>query len=647
MDIDQQDSTAELLVRNVGGIEQTDVSFEPGVTVLSGRNATNRTSLLQAVMAALGSDDVSMKADADEGTVELELSGETYTRTLERRHGTVHLSGEPYLEDSTLADLFAFLLESNEARRAVVTETDLHDIIMRPVDTDEIEAEIERKLEERRRVSERLDGLEDLKRRLPGLEEQRTQLERQITEKQSQLEEIEATIESQDVDVEEGREEQAEVESRLEELRETRSTLDDVRYDLETEKESLELLCSDKRELDQEYEDLPETSTERLDDLETRTARLRDRKQEFESELAEVQSVISFNQGRLEEGPGTFEGMFDDETTEGSVVDELLPDQTVTCWTCGSEVETDQVATTIEKLQELSQELVGQITDVEDELEELTEQRRNRREKQRRREQLARRREKLETEIADSEARIETLSERRDELRNEVERIEAEVEALESDAYETILDLHRDANQLEYDLGRLETDLDRVEENIASIEERLGEEADLNARREALSEEITGLRTRIERIQERATEKFNHHMETVLELLEYENLSRIWLDARETTVQEGRRKVTRTVFDLNVVRQTESGRTYQDTVSHLSESEREVTGLVFALSGYLAHEVYETVPIVLLDSVEAIDSNRIAALVEYLQEHCEYLMVALLPEDAAALDDDYCYVTEI
>jgi len=82
-------------------------------------------------------------------------------------------------------------------------------------------------------------------------------------------------------------------------------------------------------------------------------------------------------------------------------------------------------------------------------------------------------------------------------------------------------------------------------------------------------------------------------------------------------------------------------------VEHLSESEREVTGLVFALSGYLAHEVYETVPIVLLDSVEAIDSDRIAALVEYLEEYCEYLLVALLPEDAAALDDDYCYVTEI
>jgi recombinational DNA repair ATPase RecF len=33
-------------VRNIGGIESTEVEFGPGVNVLTGRNATNRTSLL-------------------------------------------------------------------------------------------------------------------------------------------------------------------------------------------------------------------------------------------------------------------------------------------------------------------------------------------------------------------------------------------------------------------------------------------------------------------------------------------------------------------------------------------------------------------------------------------------------------------------
>jgi len=42
----------------------------------------------------------------------------------------------------------------------------------------------------------------------------------------------------------------------------------------------------------------------------------------------------------------------------------------------------------------------------------------------------------------------------------------------------------------------------------------------------------------------------------------------------------------------------------------------------------------------LLDSLEAIDSRRIADLLEYVSSDAEYLVVALLPEDAAAQDDE-------
>lgn len=49
----------------------------------------------------------------------------------------------------------------------------------------------------------------------------------------------------------------------------------------------------------------------------------------------------------------------------------------------------------------------------------------------------------------------------------------------------------------------------------------------------------------------------------------------------------------------------------------------------------------------LLDSLEPIDSERIASLVEYLTDDMGYLLVALLSEDAAALPDDYERITEI
>jgi hypothetical protein len=68
---------------------------------------------------------------------------------------------------------------------------------------------------------------------------------------------------------------------------------------------------------------------------------------------------------------------------------------------------------------------------------------------------------------------------------------------------------------------------------------------------------------------------------------------------------------------------------------------------VFALAGYLAHEVYEIIPFMLLDSLETIDAQRIATLVRYLEDYNDYLVVALLPEDAAPLEGEYHRITDI
>jgi hypothetical protein len=45
--------------------------------------------------------------------------------------------------------------------------------------------------------------------------------------------------------------------------------------------------------------------------------------------------------------------------------------------------------------------------------------------------------------------------------------------------------------------------------------------------------------------------------------------------------------------------------------------------------------------------LEAIDSQRIATLVEYLEDFTGYLVVALLPEDSQALHGEYQEITEI
>jgi hypothetical protein len=61
-----------------------------------------------------------------------------------------------------------------------------------------------------------------------------------------------------------------------------------------------------------------------------------------------------------------------------------------------------------------------------------------------------------------------------------------------------------------------------------------------------------------------------------------------------------------------MVRSADSGAADENTVDTLSESEWDVTGLVFALAGYLTHDIYE---------------------------ECPYLVVTLLPKDAAGVEE--------
>ena len=640
--------TVSIRVENIGGIDDTELEVSPGVTALTGRNATNRTSLLQAAMAALGSDHVSLKGDAEEGHVELTIGDTTYTRTLTRTNGTVTTTGEPYLDDPTVADLFAFLLESNEARRAVARDENLRDLIMRPIDTDAIRADIEHHENERRRLDDQLDDLEDLKRKLPDLENERTRLDSRIEDKHEELKDKEAELEAADRDVDETREEKNALEDKLDELRETRSELEDTRFDIDTHEESIAALREERSELENEHEELPDAPMGERGELDQQIDRLRDREATLEAELSELQSIVQFNEDMLDGDNERLAALNEDSTdADGSVTDQLLADDSVTCWTCGSEVEAEQIESTVERLRELRRETLEEVNSVREDLDDRLAEQSDLEDKQRERERLERRLDQIEGEIEDHETTLGDLKEDRERLTDDIDQLEAEVDDLENEEYSEILDLHKEANQLEFELGRLESDRDDVDEEIAEIEDRLDEREQIEDQRADLQAELEELRTRIERIETEAIEEFNDHIETVLELLDYENIERIWLERVETQVREGRRKVDKSVFELHVVRATRSGTAYEDTIEHLSESEREVTGLVFALAGYLVHNLHETVPVMLLDSLEAVDSNRIATLVDYFKQHVDYLIVALLPEDAAALDENYQRITDI
>ena len=623
------------------------MTFEGGVTVLSGRNATNRTSLLRAIMAALGSDDVSLKGDVDAGSVELELDGERYTRTLERRGDETALGGDPYLEDPVSADLFAFLTGDNEARRAVTTGGDLRGIIMRPVDTEAIRTEIERLEAERDEVDAELERLDGLERERSDLEAERAELESELEDARNRLEARRADLEAADATVSESRAQHDELDEVMSELHDARSELERTRRRLRTQRESREALEEDREEAVESLEALPETTEGEVERIDAEIERLREHRRTVEATVSRLRGIVEFNEELLDGAGSDLAGVLPGPGDgEGSVTDELLDDRVV-CWTCGTEVGRDAIEGTTRELRAARRDHAEKRSDIEDELEELKHRREELGRREERREELTERVERIERELEEREETIAELESRREELEGSVDRLEARATDLDSDRHESLLDLHREVNRLEFEVERLRDDVEDRTDRISSIEAELSARDRLAERREELADRLTECRTRIERLESRAVESFNDHMDRLLDVLAYENVDRIWIERVEREVREGRRTVERRAFEMHVVRSTESGAAYEDTVEHLSESEREVTGLVFALAGYLVHEVHESVPFVLLDSLEALDADRIAALVEYFSEYPDYLVVALLPEDAAAVDDDHPRVTDI
>jgi len=273
-------ATVQVDVRNIGGINEASVTLSDGVSILTGRNATNRTSFLQALMAGIGSQRSSLKGDADEGEVTLNFGDKTYTRTLQRRSDSVSFSGDPYLDDPELADLFAHLIGDNEARQAVARGDDLREIIMRPIDTDAIDAEIRECKRERNELESEIETLDSLERDLPGLESDRQEKVAELETAQEELEAVREELDNLEAGVEESRMRKQKMEEAFQQVRDARSTVDDLEFDLETERSTLTELKAEREELRETIEEAAEPN-ENVDRLTGRIDELRRRKRSF------------------------------------------------------------------------------------------------------------------------------------------------------------------------------------------------------------------------------------------------------------------------------------------------------------------------------------------------------------------------------
>lgn len=620
-------SSIDVTVENVGGIDHADVSVSPGVTVFRGRNATNRTSFLSAVDSALGGSSGSLKSDADEGSVVLQVGDVRYTRTFRREADDVRIGGNPYTTEQALVDSFVSLLEDNPARRAVERGEDLREIIMRPIDTDEIEEQIETCQAEKNQLEDRIEHVSEQKDRLPTLEERRQSLEEQQESIETDIETLRSAIDEYEADHSTA----AAADSIVEDLDEARQEHKRIQNDIEVTEAEIESL---EAELD-EFDDGgtgTEYTEEDLDDVKEELAVARERRRQIDESINALFTIVEFNQDLLD---GSFElpGI---EPEEAGPAAELAPDdeRDLVCWTCGGEVTRQDVDERLDALRAVIDEKRTERVETEDRVSELEERRehiestleaseRRRRERSTKRDQLAEKREHLAT----LESRASTLADRIAHLETEV----AETQQLRDD---DLLEMYEQLSDLQYERGQLQQRRSDIAAEIEAIQS-LPAVAALTEERDELREEIADHRARIDRLEARTVAAFNEHMDELLGVLEYDNVARVWIEKRTGTgaaAGDGS-------FELHVIREDVTGTGYEEQIDNLSESERELIGLVFALAGYLSHEVYEEIPFMLLDSLEAMDSPRVARLVDHFAQYTDVLLLALLPEDARAVDD--------
>ncbi|WP_276259124.1 archaea-specific SMC-related protein [Haloglomus litoreum] len=624
---------AALTASNIGGIDRAEVSFSPGVTVLTGYNATNRTSLLQAINGVLGGSEATLRSNADEGQVSLTIGDEEYTRTYIRTASGVSTGGEPFSDAPELIDLFVSLFGDNEVRRAVTGGEDLHDLVMGPVDTAAIERRIRDLQSEREELKTERSRVVERRNELPELEQRRAEIDERIAEIDEAIEELRETVAEFEEDAD-AAEEANELVDELDRRRQQLSQTEDEIELVESERTALEAELADLRE---ERAALPDEAEEDESDLEAQLSEARQRKRELDGEISSLTTIVEFNRDVLS---GEEHDLRSIEADEGDVTAALAPEaeRDVVCWTCGSRVERGAIderladlESVVEAKREERESVRRRIDEFEERIESVQEQ--------------ARRRSTLERDLERTEEKIEQRTERLAELESTAEELRETIQELEVRAAETealrendLLEAYEELSDLQYERGQLEQERDDLRDEIAEVES-LPEPAELEARIDEVTEELEAQRSHITDLEAAVVEEFNERMADILGILQFSNIARVWIERRS-----GTGRGAETTFELHVVREDEGGTVYEDVVGNLSESEREVIGLVVALSGYLAHEVHETVPFIVLDSLEAIDAERIAELVSYFSEFAAYLVVALLPEDADALSDSYARV---
>lgn len=601
-------SKIELDIQNIGGISDASFSFGPGTTLVVGRNASNKTSLLRSVQFALGADEIPVRSGADLASVRLSLDDTEIQRQARRNGAGYEISDDSWLsdpDDTDLVNQFACLLGTNPLRSAVEKGEDVESLLKEPIDIEALESERSEKMSRKRDLRRDVERLDDIDERLADHTDELAETRERIETLDSELDDLYAEQNDTETDDE-----------RLEELREQRTDLRTERENYRDQIDELEETIDRLTDRRSTVESDLETAREHADshDIE----RLKQKRESVREELTEIteridilQSVLSANRELL-----------DSEYAGSLGYEPGLVDDELSCWACGNPAPRSDFEDTVDELQEVlkqdkqrKREREPELSDIENDIEAATDARR--------------RVQKLESDLTDIDQQLQQRRDSLEQKRTELERIEAElddiadeIETHESERAESRSDLATEIEETRLELQTLRRDAERLEETIEDLESKRDERERKRAEIEQLSADIRSLTDRIENQEQELRDVFNETMDDLIDALDFERIERVRLTGN---------------FDIVIAREVD-GVVREDSIEHLAESERAVIGLVLGLAGFLVYDVDEVSPLLLVDSLGAFDASRTERLIEYFTDTTRFLLAAVHPEVAARMD---------
>lgn len=597
----------ELTVSNIGGIERETLSLAPGVTLVTGPNASNKTSLLKAFAFALGAESAPLRSGATEGWVDLSNEYIDVHRRISHNNGETRVDGKPLLEnrgelsgDPTALATFVNLLEFNPFRTAIRHGNSIESLLMAPLEVEDLEAKRAELIETKQELDDEIDNLDGSETELERVQKKHSSVKKELDKLNKRLSDLRnrrTPTEGQDA-LAEYHQEQADLNADRQRLS---SEIQDV-------VESIERL-EDRRTAALEAASEARQEAESYDPEEIRTNRrkLRERLDTADERIETLQTAVTANREMLDL----------DIDWAGSHEHNLSADRT-RCWACGAMADTDSFETTIE-------EILGTISDERDKrseiqprLDELDADLESYNDAQSRAADSEDRARELEVTIEQRRNSVRTKRELLADINNELSEIQEEIDGLRETHDERTDDLDDEIEQTQKEVLSKQSELTRLESVLSDVRADTERREELTQEREEIRERIQTLTEQIEQAERQLRESFNTTVADLIEKLEFDSFERIWLDGS---------------FEI-VVAQEIDGTVRRSPVAHLSEGEREMVGLVCGLAGYLTYDLDESVPILLLDSLGAFDIGRLEPLISYFSDRTDYLLVAVYPEIA-------------